>query len=122
MRYLLDLLERPQLPIWQLPVAYAADGSRTYTLREIVDSKPAIKPSIQLTSDEWRQLVLTQMRSGLECEESGRTASTYQLSCPQGVVRNSRQAIQEIEERSALGERVIKGEREYLIALLQDVY
>lgn len=121
MRYLPDLLERPQLPIWQLPVAYARDRSRTYTLREIVDGKPDVASPNQLAEEEWRELVLAQKRIGVRYEDQSRLAK-YQLFCPEGAVRDSHEAIDQIERRSALGDRIVASSREYLTALLQDVY
>ena len=62
MRYLNSLLERPATEHWRFPVAYAAAGTRMYSLSEVVSTRPAIKPPADLGHEEWRELILMRMR------------------------------------------------------------
>ena len=122
MRYLKDLLSRRDLPVWRMPVAYADDLSRLFTLDELVALKPAIKVPAALNGEEWRTLVLAQMRVGMEHERSRPGIVKYQLGCPAGFVHGYSQALDEVERRTALGEVVLRYRREYVTALIADVF
>ena len=44
------------------------------------------------------------------------------MGCPEGYVGTPRQAIEAIEAQSPVGERILNSEREYITALIGDVY
>src|SRR5256885_220484 len=104
MRYLNDLLERPGSEHWGFPIAYNFAGAGMYSLSEILTMRPAIKSPRKLSDNEWRELILSRMRMH----------SAYQMACPDGFVGTPEQAVEAIESRSTLGQRIIDDQREYV--------
>jgi hypothetical protein len=121
-RYLKDLLSRRDLPVWRLPLACAADGSRLYTLDELVTLRPAIKLPTPDDTEGWRILVLTWFKAALEHERLHPPRAKYQLACPAGFVHGYAEAIDEVERRTDLGTTLLTHQREFIEALVADVF
>jgi hypothetical protein len=82
-----------------------------YTLSELVQSRPAIAAPVELTDDQWQALVLARMRAH----------SVYQFASPLGRVRTPADAIDAIENKSVIGERIVAQQRELVTRLVSEV-
>ena len=106
------LLNTPEAEHWRLPVAYAAVADRMYTLREIVASRPTIRPPTELDALRWKQLALARLRK----------QTAYQYAGSAGTIRTPDEAVGAIESGSALGARVLEGVRELVTRLVNEGY
>ena len=82
-----------------------------YTLSELVQSRPAITAPVELSANQWRALVLARMRAH----------SVFQFASPAGLVRTPAEAVDAIENKSVIGERIVAGQRELVTRLVSEV-